>query len=284
MPQTIAHQIDELYQAPLAEFVEKRKVLAQNLSGPSRRIVQALPKPTLPMWAINQLFWQRRSVYDALIEAAERLRTAHRSVLQGRAVDLRKPSEAHRAAIQKASKELRNILATAGHPATAATMETAIRTLEALPVKDEAPGRLSRPLQAAGFDLLAGIRPRPALHLVRSAKLDQRPQHDKKRDTAVIREQAARKSIHAAATQLRSAQEAAKRAAVAAKNARARLETAKADEVEHRQALDRAIQRRVAIEREADRLAAESDKASLSATQSRETLLALQKQGPFNPL
>ena len=71
-------QIDELYKLPLGEFTQARNALAKSLSGADRKQVSALVKPTLPMWIVNQLYWQDPPVYRALADASEKLRVAHR--------------------------------------------------------------------------------------------------------------------------------------------------------------------------------------------------------------
>src|SRR4051812_10837345 len=94
--------VDLLYQLPLEQFTEKRNALAKELSGEARKQVRFLAKPPVPIWAVNQLYWKDRGTYDALVNASEKLRDAHRAVLAGRKADIRKAEQLHRAALERA--------------------------------------------------------------------------------------------------------------------------------------------------------------------------------------
>jgi hypothetical protein len=154
-------KVDELYQLPLEEFTKARNALAKTLSGDRKRGVASLAKPTVPMWAINQLYWKDPSTYKALIDAAEKLRAAHRALLGGKKVDLRKPDELHRAALERAARKTTDLLAQAAGHASEPARETIRRALATLP-GDEQAGRLTREPEPAGFNLFAGVKPRPA--------------------------------------------------------------------------------------------------------------------------
>jgi hypothetical protein len=152
-------QIDGLYQLPLAEFTKERNALAKTLSGDDRRQVASLVKPSLPMWVINQLRWTDAATYDALIDASEKLRNAHRAALSGRKLDTRKPEELHRATVLKALAKATSIGEKTEGRLTDAVRDAIRRTLAALP-GDEPAGRLTREPPAVGFSLLTGVRPR----------------------------------------------------------------------------------------------------------------------------
>ena len=153
-------QIDELYQLPLEHFTEKRNALAKNLSGSAKTEVRQLLKPSVPVWAVNQLYWRDRPTYNALVDASGKFRAAHRALLSGQKADIRKPEQVHRAAIERALAKTIGLLEKGGLHASSAAAETIRRSLAALPT-DEQPGRLTRPPEAAGFSLLTGIKPRP---------------------------------------------------------------------------------------------------------------------------
>ena len=154
-------QIDELYQLPLEQFTEKRNALAKNLSGSAKTKVRQLLKPSVPVWAINQLYWHDRPTYNALVDASDKLRAAHRTLLSGHKADIRKPEQVHRATIERALAKTIGLLEKGGLHASSAVGDTIRRSLAALPT-DEQPGRLARPPEAAGFTLLTGIKPRPS--------------------------------------------------------------------------------------------------------------------------
>src|SRR5688572_6586270 len=96
-------EIDHLYQVPLGEFISERNALAKR-AGAQGAEIRALAKPTLPAWAVNQLYWEKRPVYDELIERADDLRATHGAALRGRRTDLRGVSQAHEEAVEAALK------------------------------------------------------------------------------------------------------------------------------------------------------------------------------------
>lgn len=157
----LEQEIDKLYQLPLKEFTPARNGLAKS-AGPKAADVKALPKPSAPAWAVNQLYWQSRDVYDALVKASERLRAAHRSLLGGKAVDVHRVEAEHRDTVRAAAQEVRRLMVDADERPSEQTMMAINETLEALPTGDEPPGRLTRPLKRLGFEALAGTPSRPA--------------------------------------------------------------------------------------------------------------------------
>lgn len=106
---TLDSQIDRLYQLPPDEFTEARNALAKEL-GKDGASVRKLSKPPAAAWAVNQLYWSRRPVYDSLIAAASALRAAHGQVLAGKRADLRAAGAAHEEALDAAVKETLGIL------------------------------------------------------------------------------------------------------------------------------------------------------------------------------
>ena len=151
-------KIDDLYQQPLDAFVTARNALAKTLSGDEAAHVRALVKPTVVPWAVNQVYWQARPVYDKVIKSGERLRAAQIASLEGRrGADVREASEAHRRALADAVKTAERLAAAAGaKPAADALMRT-FETLSLASESAEPPGRLTKPLQPSGFEALAGV-------------------------------------------------------------------------------------------------------------------------------
>lgn len=146
-------EIARLYRLPLDEFTGARNALAKQASDTA---IRSLVKPPLAAWAVNQVYWTRRPVYDALIDAAETLRAAHKAVLTGRTGDVRGAGQAHETKIEAATAAALSILSESGHPVTDATKHAIVTTLRALPAQ-EPPGRLGRTLQPGGFEMLAGL-------------------------------------------------------------------------------------------------------------------------------
>ena len=143
--------IDRLYQLPLGEFIAARNTLAKETGDAG---IKTLQKPSLPAWAVNQLYWRHRSVYDEVTGRAEDLRATHMATERGKRADLRGASKDHEQAVDAALKATLALLAEEGQPITDATKQAVATTLRGLP-GDEPPGRLTRPLEPRGFDMLA---------------------------------------------------------------------------------------------------------------------------------
>jgi hypothetical protein len=152
-------QIDDLYRQPLAEFIGARNALAKTLSGDEAARVRKLAKPTVVPWAVNQVYWQSRPLYDRLLKAGERLRKVQIAALEGRSADVRAASDAHRQAIADAVREAERLAAAAGQQPSADALARTFETLSLAAEPPEAPGRLTQPLQPAGFEALTGLAP-----------------------------------------------------------------------------------------------------------------------------
>jgi hypothetical protein len=148
--------LDRLYQLPLDQFVQARNELARRAGHDAAPAVRALQKPSVLAWALNQLYWSRRDVFDRLVSAATDLRGAQAQVLLGRPADLRAAGERHRGALVAALREAAAFLETAGHAVTPDAMRDLTGALAALPW-EERPGCLARPPAPSGFNLLAGL-------------------------------------------------------------------------------------------------------------------------------
>ena len=145
--------IDELYQLPLDEFTAARNALAKSTGDAS---IRKLEKPHLAAWAVNQLFWQKRKLYDEVIKTSGQVRTAHKQKLAGKSADVRAAEVFHGEAMRKAKDAIRSILESAGNSAVDGVMTPITETLDALPTTDP-PGRLTRPLRRTGFEALQGV-------------------------------------------------------------------------------------------------------------------------------
>lgn len=149
-------EIDRLYQLPLDEFTAERNALAKR-AGREGASIREYVKPSVPAWAVNQLYWADRDEWDALIAAAENLRRAHKAVLGGREGDVRAAGTVHDEAVESALKATLRILQRSSHPVTDVTRQGVINTLRALPADGIQPGRLAKTLQPGGFEMLAGL-------------------------------------------------------------------------------------------------------------------------------
>lgn len=228
-------EIDELYKAPLQQFVQLRTALSKRLTGADVQRVKALPKPTVVPWAVNQLYWWARPVYNRLTASGERLRAAQIAGLEGRQADVHRAAEAHRQALAEAVKQATSLASRAGaHP----NPDALTQTLEALSLTggtDDAPGRLTKPLQPAGFEALAGVTlrtPRPgdqsaragATKTTRSSRPSPEEQRQARAAAAAERRQAA--AVREAESDLKKAQAAEMRAREAWERTRDEVEKA----------------------------------------------------------
>src|SRR5579862_9733037 len=100
---TVDDEIGQLYQRPLAEFTPARNALAKQAGKDAPR-VRALPKPSVPAWAVNQLYWRDRHAWDALVAAAENARAVNRVVLAGKSGDVRAANQVHEETVESAFK------------------------------------------------------------------------------------------------------------------------------------------------------------------------------------
>jgi hypothetical protein len=147
--------IDALYQGPLREFTAARNALAK-ARGDAGADVKALEKPTLSAWAVNQLYWRERDVYDALIAAALAMRQAHVQVISGHSADVAAAEAAHASARRDAASAARRLAEEAGEKVTPATVDAIAETLQALPA-DDPPGRLTKGLKPLSFSALMAL-------------------------------------------------------------------------------------------------------------------------------
>jgi hypothetical protein len=156
----VAKPLDQLFQLPLSEFTAARNLFAK-AAADGGAAIKALEKPSVPAWAVNQLYWRDRRTYDRLIKASERLRAAHAQALSGKKIDLPMIELQHRAALKEAADSVRRLLASAGDAATQATMKAVVDTLQALP-GGGVPGQLTKALAPLGFGALGALMKRGA--------------------------------------------------------------------------------------------------------------------------
>jgi hypothetical protein len=163
-----APDVDALYRLPLAEFTASRNALAGRLKKSGRadeaERVKALSKPTVPAWAVNQLFWQHRDRFDRLIAAGDRLRRAQASKLAGGAGDIRGALDELREALSELTRLAADMLRESGSNTTPELMRRVTSTLEALASlgtvpEGPQPGRLHDEVDPPGFETLAALVP-----------------------------------------------------------------------------------------------------------------------------
>lgn len=160
--------IDALYKLPLPEFTAARNALASRLKkgghADEAERVKAIVKPSVPAWAVNQLYWKHRNTFDRLLDTGERLRKAQASKLAGHAGDVRGALDGLRETLSELTRTAADLLRESGSSTTPDAMRRVTSTLEALSsigmVPDgPRPGRLSYEVDPPGFETLAALVP-----------------------------------------------------------------------------------------------------------------------------
>jgi multidrug resistance efflux pump len=171
---SVARTIDSLYELALDEFTKARDELARRLKSAgdteAAAEVKRARKPTLPAWAANQMVRKAPVEWERLRRAVRELREKHgkRSLVE----DLRDATRAQREALKACERQVAHLLAKHGHTASPALLQTVVHTLLALAhrASGATPGRLDRPLEPPGFEVLAGVAPPAASSDEESAK------------------------------------------------------------------------------------------------------------------
>jgi len=226
-------KIDELYQLPLDEFTPARNALAKELGDSS---IKKFDKPNVAAWAVNQLYWRERKLYDEVIKTAGQLRTAYKQKLAGKSADVRAAEVFHAEAMRRAKDAIRRLLEQAGNKAADAVIMPIAETLDALPTTDR-PGRLTKPLRRTGFEALQGV--------TIAARPPEPPKIEPKKAPAEKETDKERRKREADQQELLMAKERLRFAEAAEREAEASVDRA-------RRTLERAERTRERIERELD--------------------------------
>jgi len=165
-------ELDRLYGLPLEEFTAARNELATRLrkagQAEAAERVRALRKPSVAVWAVNQLARRHADEVDDLLEAGKRLRDAQAKALRGTGADaVREATAAERAALRRLTRLAEGLLAEEGRGTSAATRERVAATLRAAAVDPDAAGllaagRLPDEVESSGFAALAAMAPPPS--------------------------------------------------------------------------------------------------------------------------
>jgi len=269
---SVDSEIDRLYQLPPSRFTAARNDLAREIGGKEGAHIRSLPKPTLPAWAVNSLYWRKKPAHERIVRAAGALRRAQEALLTGKSADLRAASADHRAAVNEGLKEIDLIAAHAGHPLTAPSRQAVRQILEALPGGAE-PGRLASSIEAPGFEVFAGVdprsfrpapakKPRPPAVAPPKAIREPGPAVDRKKETGRKAEKGmARKALLDAERQTRTARAGLRKVRSSLSKAEARVEGERRREGRARELHDEARRGLESAEREAERLREEAGSA-----------------------
>jgi type IV secretory pathway VirB10-like protein len=278
--------VDSLFKLPLSEFIGARKTLIARLkkSGDKDEAqrVNALTKPSVSAWTVNQLYWHQRDEFDELIATGQRFRKAQTS---GKVANMREALDARREALSNLSDLATEILRDAGHNPSLDTLRRITATLEALSASTTSegpmPGRLTQDVDPPGFDSFGSFtpspvttkraaeppRPGPPKKSVAAPKESQpkttaaveakrREQRQARINAAKASLQNAKKALTAAQAQAKSLEAAQKRAEAAAKEA----------EKQRRQVEERLKKATAASEEAAERVQSIADELNEATT------------------
>ena len=128
-------EVDDLFKLPLAEFTGARNALAAQLKKDGRQddatLVKALTKPSITAWAVNQLYWKHRRVFDRLIASGQRFHQSQKSGA-GKIAEMRGSLEARRESLAELGKLAENLLQEAGHNPSGDAIRRINTNLEAI--------------------------------------------------------------------------------------------------------------------------------------------------------
>ena len=159
-------KIDALYALPLGEFTAARNALAKTLKGdPAATTVKALAKPSVLAWAINQLYWHDRALFDRVMTAGQALRAGQIARLEGRGGHGDTTASEHRSALAAASAAANRRADAAGLNAPTDSLGRMLETLSTAAGLPAHPGRFVEAVQPAGFEALLGLAPATASRL-----------------------------------------------------------------------------------------------------------------------
>jgi hypothetical protein len=157
---TLDEALDELYGAPLEDFVAERTRLTKKVESDDAKTLAKVRKPNVAAWVLNQL--ERRDV-DLLLDAGHRLRQAQAGVLRG--AEKASFEDARRKesdALKRLTKAAERLLRDARGGLSASTLGQVEEGLRAAAITEEgrellARGRFVEPPRSSGFDAFAGI-------------------------------------------------------------------------------------------------------------------------------
>jgi hypothetical protein len=227
-------ELDDLFGQPLGDFTAARNELVKRLKKAGQddaaARVQALKKPSVPVWAANQLARRHADEVHALIDAGARLRKAQEAAFrsdEGRET-LREATRDERETARALTRLAHELLAEEKRPVTRDVTDRIGSLLRAAAIDPGAAdllaaGRLTEEVDATGFGAVAGIAPPPATRRRSAAKPDD--------DARRREEEQRRKRLEAEVKKLRRASEQAdrklERAVAAAEQAQEQAEAAR---------------------------------------------------------
>jgi hypothetical protein len=140
---------EALFRAGFGDFVTERKRLAAELKAAGAKdeaaLLAKLPRPPVSAWAVNQLWWNERDAFEALLAAAAGVKRGERDA-----------GKQHREALASLRQRAGALLQEAGNAASEGTLRRIATTLSAVAAsgsfEPDAPGMLSADRDPPGFE------------------------------------------------------------------------------------------------------------------------------------
>lgn len=161
----LAEHVDAIHAVGRDEFVAERDRRVRELRAEGHReeatALKGHRKATVPAWAVNQLARREQDRVAQLVEAGDALRTAQRRATSGRGADeLRRATRRVRDLTRDLASRARELLDAQG--AASGHVDHVQQTLFAAAVDPALHetlrrGVFSRPVEAAGFGVMAGL-------------------------------------------------------------------------------------------------------------------------------
>jgi hypothetical protein len=219
MSAEVNRHIAELFAAPLKEFISARKAKVAALNADGHRaeaqLLERLAKPTVSLWAVNQLARLAPKQVSHFIDLVQEARRKQLSDPRGAAEAM----QAQRAELTTLTKRAADAMTKAAYRASSAALGRISNTLLAAAVdrhlaEDLRHGRLTAELPAPGFEVLAGISPGADLKVLPGGRASRRVSEEATAQQARERERRERlaQEAEAARRQAMARAEAAERA------------------------------------------------------------------------
>jgi hypothetical protein len=237
----LEQELDDLFGVPLDEFTARRNELAARLKTAGQpeaaEQVRGLRKPSVPVWAVNQLARRDPDAIARVVDAGRELRRAQEAAFGGGGAEAVRGATTHeREAVRALTQAAERLLEDEGRKPTRSVVDRIGATLRAAAVDPEAAGLLTRgrltgELESPGFTAVASLAPPPSkrrraapaepdraarrAHEQRLRRLEQRLETlERKAEQAAARAEraeadaiAAREAAEAAAEELREERE-----------------------------------------------------------------------------
>ena len=168
----LEQELDDLFGVPLDAFTARRNELAARLKNAGQpdaaEQVRGLRKPSVPVWAVNQVARRDPDAMSRVVEAGRQLRQAQEAAFGGGGADaVRRATAEERSAVRELTRAAERLLEAEGRKPTRSVIDRIGATVRAAAVDTAAVellahGRLTGELESPGFTAVASLAPPPS--------------------------------------------------------------------------------------------------------------------------